>query len=70
MGHYRAMPRPWKQYLRVSVKHDIEYVSPLTNEIGQPQPQRPQRQGLYSDSYTGRDEAIRRTSHTPTHDER
>jgi hypothetical protein len=30
----------------------------------------PQHQGLYSDPYVGRDGAICRTRHTPTHDER
>jgi hypothetical protein len=45
------MPRPWKQYQRVSIKHDARYVSPLTSGTGQHQPQGPQRRGLYSDPY-------------------
>jgi hypothetical protein len=46
------------RYQRVYVRHDAGYVSPLTSGIGQPQPQRPRHQGLYSDPYARGDRAI------------
>jgi hypothetical protein len=70
MGHHLAMPRPWKRYRRVSIKHDARYVSPLTSGIGQPWPPGPQHQGHYSDPYARRDSEIRRTRYTPMYDER
>jgi hypothetical protein len=42
MGHHRAMPRPWKWYRMVPIKHDVGYVFPLTLGTGQPQLQGPQ----------------------------
>jgi hypothetical protein len=36
MGHHRAMPRPWKRYQSVSIKHNARYVSPLTSGTRQP----------------------------------
>jgi hypothetical protein len=36
MRHHRAMPRLWKWYQGVSIKHDDEYVSLLTRGTGRP----------------------------------
>jgi hypothetical protein len=37
MGHHRAMPRPWKPFQRVPIKHDARYVSSLSSGTGQHQ---------------------------------
>jgi hypothetical protein len=58
--YYRAMPRSWNRYRRVSLYQARRWiVSPLTSGTGQPQQQGHQHRGLYSDPYTERDGATR-----------